>query len=245
MSNLSARLQRLRNAFTKLRHGTRLFGENVTPDVPNDLFQAHASIYLWFSCHVSAARVLDIGCGTGYGAAAIRAAGARAVVGLDVDLSALSFARRRFGAPEITFQYGDAEAPPSELGHFQVIVSSNAFEHLTTVDKAIDGVVTHLTDDGLFLLAVPPIFDTASLDANLAIRYHHTNLFVDEWVRRLRARFREVRFFRHVPPPNVDLGSPFRSRLTPDQFYFVEVPAPLDLRGRTMTALFRCSGPIR
>jgi hypothetical protein len=71
--------QRLLNAQRKLRSGVSLFGENVTPAVPNDLFRAHASIYHFFSRYVAGKSVLEIGSGTGYGAHILLGNGARQV----------------------------------------------------------------------------------------------------------------------------------------------------------------------
>ena len=49
---LRSKLQRIINAARKIRSGLPLFGENVSPEVPNDVFVAHASIYEFFSRHV-------------------------------------------------------------------------------------------------------------------------------------------------------------------------------------------------
>lgn len=69
-------LRRGWNALLRLRSGLRLVAENVSPEIPNDLFLAHLSIYSFFSRYTAGKRVLDLGCGTGYGSDHLVAQGA-------------------------------------------------------------------------------------------------------------------------------------------------------------------------
>ena len=74
---------RLSHAVRKLWAGLPIRGENVWPEADNDLFRAHASIYLFFSGSCDGKRVLDAGCGAGYGAAMLAEAGAAEVLAVD------------------------------------------------------------------------------------------------------------------------------------------------------------------
>src|SRR5687768_3548421 len=107
---------RLRNAWRRLRGGLPVRGGPVSPEVPNDLFQAHAAVYVFAARYAAGRRVLDLGCGSGYGAARLAAAGANEVVGLDLDPRLIGYAGRRFAGPRVAFTTADAAAIPGPLG---------------------------------------------------------------------------------------------------------------------------------
>jgi protein-L-isoaspartate(D-aspartate) O-methyltransferase len=72
-------------------------------------------------------RALDVGGGSGYGAALLDAIGAK-VVALESDAGAASAARREFaGRPKATVVEGPLEAGAADLGPFDVIVVEGAF----------------------------------------------------------------------------------------------------------------------
>lgn len=233
------RLRRAYNAVRKLAAGVSLFGESASPVVPNDLFQAHASIYHFFGRFVARADVLEIGCGTGYGAAILRAYGARSVVAVDMHRGNLRYARRHNADAHVRFREADAERLPADIDRFDVVVSSNVFEHLRDVDAAIAGVRRALKERGTFVLAVPPILDGRALEDNRRNPYHHTNLYVDQWRELLARTFEEVTVFAHLAPEStLDFADPFPSNVRPESFRFVE--AALD--EFALTALFVCRG---
>src|SRR4051794_41957687 len=60
-------LRRGYNAALKLRAGLPLRPESISPETPNDLFQALLSIYVFFSTYTQDRRVLDLGGGCGGG----------------------------------------------------------------------------------------------------------------------------------------------------------------------------------
>lgn len=238
-------LQRLINALRKLRAGVSLFGENVSPAVRNDLFRAHASIYYFFSRYATGCEILEVGCGTGYGAPILLNGGAHSVVALDLHSGNIRYARRHFTDPRIGYRTDDAQELPVELGMFDLIVSSNVFEHLTRVDQALAHIGRHLRHTGTFLLAVPPIIDEAGLWDNLQNPYHHSNFYVHEWLDRLKASFHDVRLFAHRAPEGIhlDFGNPFPSNVDPNCFQFVEQSVTDFMAVGAITAIFVCDRP--
>lgn len=233
-------LRRGWNGLRKLSSGLRLFGENISPEIPNDLYQAHLSIYFFFTRWVRGRRLLDLGCGCGYGAPLLVAGGVETVVGIDLDPRNIRYATRHFSSPRVTFRRADAERPPEDLGVFEVIVSSNLFEHLFDVDAALTGVGRLLAPGGTFLLAVPPIVDEWSRQEHERIPFHRSNFSIGEWRNRLHRRFSKLRAYRHLESENQrpDFSDPFPSRLGPEDFRFVEVPAERLGDEPTMTAIF-------
>jgi SAM-dependent methyltransferase len=229
------------NGARKLRAGLPLRSENVSPEVSNDLFQAHLSIYGFFALTAPGLRVLDLGCGTGYGAECLRRAGGRDVVGIDRDPWAIRYARRRWACPNLRFVIGDVLHPP-DLGTFDVIVSSNVFEHLESPDAALEVVTGHLAPDGKFLMVVPPIVDDRSLRDNQRNRFHRSNLRVDQWLALLATHFDYVRTYRHVfaGDGDLDFSSPFPSAFAPEDFTFVAASAEELVRLGTLGAVYAC-----
>ena len=228
-------VRRALNLGRKLRAGLTPFGENVSPEVPNDLFVAHLSIYEFSSRFTARARVLDLGSGAGYGSDLLRSRGATEVVGLDVDSRNVRYATRRY--PLVRFVHGDAHRLPGDLGLFDCVVASNVLEHLNDVTGTLDDL-RKMTKR--LIIAVPPIVDAASLRANEAIPYHRSNLSVSRWIELLSTRFSSVTTYRHFPRTGIDpdFTNPFRSALTTADFAFEEA----DLLAKpTLTAIFVAS----
>jgi SAM-dependent methyltransferase len=224
-------LQKGVNAWRRLRGGLPLRG-GVSPEVPNDLFQALLAVYAFAAGYAQGQRVLDLGCGTGYGSGRLAAAGAASVVGVDPDERSLAYARRRFAGPR--FVRATADELPEDLKIFDRIVAADLLAHLAAPAAALDGAIRHLAPEGLLLAAVPPILDDRTMEQRQAAGLHRSNLYLWDWESMFRKRFQEVRLFRVAPPPGaeLDLASPFPSGLRAEDFRWEELsPAQLGAAG--------------
>ena len=141
-------LQRASNGIRKVASGLRPFGESVWPGVRNDLFVAHESIDRFFSNFAKGRRLLDGGCGTGYGAFHLAKNGAFSVAAIDADRLSIRYARKHFAADNLTFDVGDLEELPYQRASFDLVVSSNALEHLRNPSRFLQGLQRVLTSDG-------------------------------------------------------------------------------------------------
>jgi SAM-dependent methyltransferase len=238
-------LRRAYNAMRRIRAGLSIGGENVSPESQDDLFVAHDSIYVFFSRFAPGQEVLDLGCGAGYGTVRLAKAGAHRVIGVDISPRNIAYARRHAQEPNLSFLVGDAEALP-DLGPFNLIVSSNAFEHLNDVRRVVHWIRDHLAIDGQFLLAVPPVFDRTWRSKHEENTFHHSNLYVDEWRALLEEAFERVEGYLHLAPEGKDLDfeNPFPSQAQAASFRFVPVLADEQSWRLTITAIFRCAAPI-
>jgi SAM-dependent methyltransferase len=222
----------------------------VSPEAPNDLFVAHLAAYRFAARHAAGRRVLDAGCGTGYGAAELSRAGAAEVVGLDPDPASIAYATRRFGGLAIRFVVGRAEALPAVLGGggepFGLAVAANVLAHLADPGAALDGIARSLSADGVLVATVPPIADDVMMDAQRASGVHRANRYLWDWESLLRARFRDLRLFRLDPPEGarLDLADPRRSRLDADDFRWEEVSLASLAGAGTLAAAFVAEGPV-
>jgi SAM-dependent methyltransferase len=248
-SGLSRQVARWGNAWRRLRHGLPARGSRVSPEVGNDLFLAHLAVYDFAGRLAGGRRVLDLGCGTGYGSAHLLAAGAAAVVGLDPDAASIAYARRRFGGPRLGFIEGRAEALPAALSspeeRFELIVAANLLAHLAAPGEALAAVLRVLERDGSFVASVPPIVDDRTMDQHRAGGVHRSNRYLWGWESLLRDHFAELRLFRLLPPAGagLDLADPRRSRLALGDFRCEELPLSQLEEAGTLAAVFVAGSP--
>jgi len=223
--------QALKNRLVRLLRGLPPPGLAVSPVIPNDLFAAHRAGYLFATRFASPSppslgRVLDLGCGTGYGAAELAATGAREVLGVDVDPLALAFARRRYASGTVRFVEADAARLPPDLGSFELVVAVNLLAQMREPEAALGQGAAHLAEDGgIFLASVPPILDAATMDRHREAAPHASNLYLWEWEDLLRSSFSSLRLFGQIPPPGKvpDLADPGPARIRAEDYSFPEI----------------------
>lgn len=235
---------RIVNGLRKVAHGLRPFGESVWPGVRNDLFVAHESIYHFFSRWASGNRILDAGCGAGYGSSILLKAGASSITGIDLDPLNIRYARRSFANDKIAFRTMDMEKLDFEPASFDLITSSNSMEHLNNPDSFLARCRNVLAQNGRLLVGVPPIYSESDHEVHHGIHYHRSNLPVDEWYERLAKEF-EVECFLHraIGSRQPDFSSPTRSGLAVADFEFTQIPLAILLHEPSITAVFVCSAP--
>ncbi len=128
-------------------------GERVVPGfVDADLFNEHFARYRFAARFCSGKRVLDAGCGTGYGAAEL-AKSAAAVTAIDLSREAIDFAREKYPAPHLEYRTGDCLSLPD--GPFDLIAAFEVIEHLDRWRDFLAGVKRVLAPGGLFLVSTP------------------------------------------------------------------------------------------
>jgi SAM-dependent methyltransferase len=123
------------------------------------LAATHVHRYEFAAGLCSGRRVLDLCCGTGYGAR-ILAREAAAVRGVDLSEEALAFARSQLpddGSSPVTFEREDALAylRAQGTGQFDAIVCFEGLEHLPD-PQAVVGELVRLVGDGTLLLLSMP-----------------------------------------------------------------------------------------
>ena len=136
-------------------------GERVVPGVVDpDLFNEHFSRYA-FACRFAAhRRVLDLGCGTGYGTAALAEVADQAI-GVDSSPEAVAYARAHFARPNLTFSVALATEPGP--GTFGLITAFEVIEHLEDWRGLLTAAGVQLSENGVFIVSTPnkPIYAEA------------------------------------------------------------------------------------
>lgn len=130
-------------------------GERFVPELHRErTFAAeHYARYQWAAGLVDGGRVLDAGCGVGWGTALL-AERADAAVGVDVAPVALAESERRHG-DVATFAAGDLCDLPFPDGEFDVVVSFEAIEHVADPHRALDELRRVLRSGGVLLVSSP------------------------------------------------------------------------------------------
>ena len=111
--------------------------------------------YRWAESFVRGKRVLDFGCGPGYGSHFI-AASADSVVGVDVSPESLEYARRTFPRDNLAFDVIDTSCVlPYEDDSFDVVMSFQVFEHVEFPERYLQESRRVLKPGGVLLLVTP------------------------------------------------------------------------------------------
>ncbi|HWR72709.1 MAG TPA: class I SAM-dependent methyltransferase [Nitrospirota bacterium] len=118
----------------------------------------HRKFYLFVAQFVKGAVVADIGCGSGYGCAMLKDAGASRVYGADLSEQALGYARERYGGRVEFSMQGITDLREFPDSHFGVTISSEVLEHIKEYgkeDHAIEELKRITRPGGLVILGTP------------------------------------------------------------------------------------------
>lgn len=113
------------------------FNERVIPGVSaNFLYQEALARYEFALKYIKPGdKILDVGCGTGYGAAIL---GRYAkVIGIDSERQAIEYARQKYHE-DAKFRIGDAEELNFDDKFFEIAISFEVIEHLKSPQKFLD-----------------------------------------------------------------------------------------------------------
>jgi SAM-dependent methyltransferase len=130
-------------------------GERVVPGlVDPDLFNEHLSRYR-FAARFAAGgkKVLDAGCGTGYGTAEFE--GASQVMAIDISGEAVAHAAQAFGRPGVHFLQSACEALPFADESFDLVVAFEVIEHLERWQDLLAEARRVLRSEGVLLVSTP------------------------------------------------------------------------------------------
>jgi SAM-dependent methyltransferase len=111
----------------------------------------HLAAYAFAAERAIGARVLDFGCGSGYGAAEL-ASPAKVVVGVDRYIPPVEDRR-----PGVTYVRADLEVAPLVASAFDLVVSFQVIEHLVDPTQYLRAIAGALAPGGAALISTPNI----------------------------------------------------------------------------------------
>lgn len=172
-------------------------GERVIPgQVDPDLWNEHYSRYLFAARLARFRRVLDLGCGSGYGSALL-AQTARQVYALDASYDALSLARESSaGRSNVAPVQGSAAALPFAANALDLVVAFEVIEHLGDWAELVREARRVLAPGGQFIVSTPNRdFYNAERGASGPNPFHAHEFSYDEFRAALHEAFPHVAMF--------------------------------------------------
>jgi len=128
-------------------------GERVIPgQVNDDLWAEHIARYALAARFAQGRRVLDLGCGTGYGTADL-AQVASSAVGIDLAPEAIAYANEHF--PSVRFFQSSASAVPFPPASFDLVTAFEVIEHLRDWRALLTEARRVLEQSGLLIVSTP------------------------------------------------------------------------------------------
>jgi ubiquinone/menaquinone biosynthesis C-methylase UbiE len=135
---------------------TEFTGERVIPGLVNDdLWAEHVARYAFAARFAAGRKVLDAGCGTGYGAAELT--GAASVTGIDIARDAVAHGQttKTGRLPHCSFVQAFVEAMPFRAASFDLVVAFEVIEHIADWRGLLREVRRVLAPHGLFIVSTP------------------------------------------------------------------------------------------
>jgi 2-polyprenyl-3-methyl-5-hydroxy-6-metoxy-1,4-benzoquinol methylase len=121
-------------------------------------YAEHIQRYDFALAYCKGKRVLDAGCGTGYGSHFLAGNGATSMLAVDISDDALDEARRNYQAPNLTFEKQNVEEldrNPALRGKFDVVVNFENLEHVPNPELLVQGVARISSPDGVYITSTP------------------------------------------------------------------------------------------
>jgi len=197
---------------------TEFTGERVIPgQVNDDLWAEHMARYAFVSRFASAKRVLDAGCGTGYGCVEL-ARTASMVTGIDIGSDGLAYACLNCAAPQVRYVQASATAMPFNAGSFDLITAFEVIEHLRDWPDLLKESRRVLDSQGSLLVSTPNrLYYAESRSLNGPNPYHVHEFEFEEFRSALLEVFPRVRIL-------------FQNRVETLAFHESRVAAPIEVR---------------
>jgi SAM-dependent methyltransferase len=171
-------------------------GERVIPgQVDADLLNEHLARYTFAARLARGKRVLDLGCGAGYGTAEL-ARYALSALGADIAPEAVDFARANYRESNLRFEQASCTALPHPAASFDLVVAFEVIEHLADWRELLNEARRLLTASGQFIVSTPnKLYYTESRGRDGANPFHVHEFEFDEFRTELEAVFPHVTLF--------------------------------------------------
>jgi SAM-dependent methyltransferase len=157
--------------------GERILIEHETPQ----MIARHLCAYRFAKDYALGKRVLDIGCGEGYGADYLSQF-ASEVVGVDYDKDVISFARDKYLRSNLKFIHLDIASLAKGLNSkFNLVCSFQVIEHILEAEAFLSQVRGLLVDDGVFICSTCNRLDASPNSAVPLNKFHVKEYLIDEF----------------------------------------------------------------
>ncbi|MCK4814669.1 class I SAM-dependent methyltransferase [bacterium] len=130
----------------------------------------HLSRYVFSSRFTRGKEVLEVGCGTGYGASYLIRKGAKMIIAGDISQEGLQIARDNYKKHNLEFIELNAECLALEDNSFDVVISFGVIDHLANAENHVSESKRVLRKNGSFLCStsnkqlITPFFTKKPVD---------------------------------------------------------------------------------
>ncbi len=137
---------------TRILHDER--SHRVDPELASVVHREHLHRYEFAAKYCHGKRVLELGCGFGYGASLL-AATATSVDAIDLYQPAIEYGRNTYQKPGLQFHLMDALRIAFPDCTFETVISFEVIEHVRNPAEFLAGIRRVLTPDGTLILSTP------------------------------------------------------------------------------------------
>lgn len=168
------------------------YPERIDPDVARGgPLAAHMKRYEFAREFCVGRRVLDAGCGMGYGAPVLSRV-AECVIGFDRSMAAIGSARSRYARESVGFAVAELAAVPAPDDSFDVVCAFEVIEHLQHPREVLGEFARLVRNDGHVLLSTPHVERT---DLDPENPHHVVEYAADDLLILLEQFFEKVELF--------------------------------------------------
>jgi len=153
---------------------------------------AHIQRYKWVEPYIKGLRCLDAGCGSGYGAHYLAKSGAESVIGVDISIQTINYAKKHYKEQNLVYSQMSVCDLKFKDDYFDAVVSFDVLEHLNNKDQEIfiSEITRVLNYKGALYIGCPNA--TVSMGNN---PYHLKELTKTEFKSLLQNYFMDIQVF--------------------------------------------------
>lgn len=166
------------------------FDERVIPGVSaNFLYKEAISRYQFAKKRLSnGVKLLDAGCGTGYGSYLLTEKAQ--VIGIDIDPEAIEYAQKHFGA-KVIFEVSKIEKTEFSNSTFDAICSFEVIEHLKDTSEYIKEISRVMKKEGTLFISTPNKL-VMPIEKDVNSPYHFKEYMLSEMEIILKKSFKKI-----------------------------------------------------
>jgi 2-polyprenyl-3-methyl-5-hydroxy-6-metoxy-1,4-benzoquinol methylase len=129
-------------------------GERIIPEDGRYMFERHLKAYKFANNFCQNMKILDAGCGEGYGSCFISEK-ATEVVGIDISEEAVQHARTKYTKDNIKYEVMNVQNLQFKNDSFDVVLSFQVIEHLSDASKFLKEIKRVLKNNGMAIVGTP------------------------------------------------------------------------------------------
>lgn len=154
----------------------------------------HFFAYKFAENYCRGKRVLDLGCGEGYGTYYLSQFALEAV-GVDRDPAIISYAKNKYKKGNLNYLVSGAEQLNLLPKSFDLICSFQVIEHIEDVKSYLENIKTLLADGGIFICSTPSKLDSSPHSATPLNKFHLREYLSEEFVQLLKPHFKSLSLY--------------------------------------------------